>query len=92
MRFPAALPYLFTALKIAATASVVGAIVGELPSGAQEGLGRAILNFNQYYASGPERLWDAIIITAAVGILFFVTVAFAERVVLRHVVRNGDGV
>ena len=41
VRFPASLPYLFTALKITATASIVGAIVGEGPGGIQAGLGRA---------------------------------------------------
>ena len=87
LRFPAALPYIFTALKIAATASVVGAIVGELPSGAQDGLGRAILNFNQYYATGPERLWATIVMTAAVGILFFIVVSVVERIALRNIVR-----
>ena len=49
LRVPAALPYLFTALKISAPASVVGAIIGELPVSIQDGLGGAILNFNQYY-------------------------------------------
>ena len=49
VRFPASLPYLFTALKITATASIVGAIVGEGPGGIQAGLGRAILFFAQQY-------------------------------------------
>src|SRR5581483_11874178 len=63
VRFPAALPYIFTALKIAATTSIVGAIIGELPSGIREGLGGAILNFNQYYAIQPQKLWATIIFT-----------------------------
>ncbi|HVM68655.1 MAG TPA: ABC transporter permease, partial [Gaiellaceae bacterium] len=57
VRVPASLPYLFAALKVSATASVVGAIIGELPASVQDGLGGAILNFNQYYASAPTRLW-----------------------------------
>ncbi len=88
LRFPAALPAIFTALKISATASVVGAIIGELPSGSRAGLGGAILNFNQYYATGPERLWSAIVITALVGIVFFIVVSLAERAVLRNIVRG----
>jgi NitT/TauT family transport system permease protein len=87
LRLPAALPFIFTALKISATASIVGAIVGELPSGAQDGLGRAILNFNQYYATGPERLWATIITTALIGIVFFIVVSLIERVALRNIVR-----
>jgi NitT/TauT family transport system permease protein len=84
LRFPAALPLIFTALKISATASVVGAIIGELPSGIRDGLGGAILNFNSYYISGPERLWATILITAFVGIFFYLLVSFVEYIVLRN--------
>lgn len=83
LRFPAALPYIFTAFKISATSSVVGSIIGELPSGIRDGLGGAILNFNQYYISGPERLWATIVASAAVGIAFYLLVAVVELVVLR---------
>lgn len=79
LRLPAALPYIFTALKVSATASVVGAIIGELPSGIGDGLGRAILDFNQYYTSDPAKLWAAIFIAALVGIGFFVLVILVER-------------
>jgi NitT/TauT family transport system permease protein len=82
LRFPAALPYIFTALKVSATASVVGAIIGELPSGIRDGLGGAILNFNQYYITGPEKLWAAIFITAIVGIAFYLLVTSLERLIL----------
>jgi NitT/TauT family transport system permease protein len=78
LRIPASLPYLFTALKISATASIVGAIVGEGPGGIPDGLGRAIINFNQQYISGPEKLWAAILASALVGILFFGIIRLAE--------------
>jgi NitT/TauT family transport system permease protein len=84
LRFPAALPYLFTAFKIAATASVVGSIIGELPSGIRSGLGGAILNFNQYYISGPQRLWAVILVSALVGIMFYLLISLIEGVVLRN--------
>ncbi len=83
VRLPAAAPYLFAAFKIAATASVVGAIIGELPSGIRDGLGGAILNFNQFYVSGPPKLWAAIIVAAIVGIGFFALVRAAEVLFLR---------
>jgi NitT/TauT family transport system permease protein len=83
VRLPAAAPYLFAAFKVAATASVVGAIIGELPSGIRDGLGGAILNFNQYYISGPPKLWAAIIVAAVVGIGFFALVRAAEVLFLR---------
>jgi NitT/TauT family transport system permease protein len=88
VRFPASLPYLFAALKVSATASVVGAIIGELPASIQDGLGGAILNFNQYYASAPTRLWATNIIAAALGISFFLVVAATERAVVRRAPEN----
>jgi NitT/TauT family transport system permease protein len=90
VRLPAAAPYLFAAFKIAATASVVGAIIGELPSGIREGLGGAILNFNQFYVSGPPKLWAAIVVAALVGILFFTAVRIAEFAVLRGRLRAAE--
>jgi NitT/TauT family transport system permease protein len=84
LRLPASLPYLFAAFKIAATASVVGAIIGELPASIQDGLGGAILNFNQYYASSPESLWATNLIAALLGITFFLIVVLAERIVVKR--------
>jgi NitT/TauT family transport system permease protein len=83
VRLPAAVPYLFTAAKISATASVVGAIVGEEPTGIRGGLGRAILEFNTQYTTGPEKLWATVIVAAALGIVFFAGVRLAEMIVLR---------
>jgi len=84
VRVPTSLPYIFTALKIAATASVVGAIIGELPSGLQSGLGGAILNFNQYYSIEPQELWATNIVAALLGITFFLVVVLAEKLVVRR--------
>jgi NitT/TauT family transport system permease protein len=84
VRFPSAMPYIFTALKIAATTSIVGAIIGELPSGLGEGLGRVILNFNSEYAIRPPKLWATILFVALVGILFFITVSLVERIMTRN--------
>lgn len=83
LRLPNSLPYIFTALKITAPASVVGAIIGELPASIPNGLGAAILNYNQYYISNPPQLWATILITAIVGIIFFVVVAIIEKLVVR---------
>jgi NitT/TauT family transport system permease protein len=84
LRVPASLPYVFAALKLAATASVVGAIIGELPSGLQSGLGGAIINFNQYYSLEPQELWATNIVAALVGIIFFVIVVLVEKAVVRR--------
>jgi NitT/TauT family transport system permease protein len=83
LRVPAALPYIFTALKVSATGSVVGAIVGELPSSRSDGLAAAILRASGNYASEPEKLWAAIVMASLVGILFFAAIALLERLVMR---------
>jgi NitT/TauT family transport system permease protein len=84
LRVPASLPYVFAALRVAATASVVGAIIGELPSSIQDGLGGAILNYNQYYTLEPTKLWATNIVVAVLGIAFFVAVVIAEKLVVRR--------
>jgi len=83
LRIPASLPFLFVALKIAATASIVGAIIGEGPGGINDGLGLVILTFNQYYITGPEKLWAAIIASGLLGIVFYLLVSVAEHFALR---------
>lgn len=83
LRLPASLPYLFTALKIAATASIVGAIIGEGPGGIANGLGRVIITYNQYYITGPEKLWAAIIAAGLLGVAFYLIVRAVEVTVLR---------
>src|SRR5262249_20876521 len=74
VRVPASLPFLFSALRVSATASVVGAIIGEAPSSIPNGLGGAIINFNQYYVLAPESLWATNLVAAALGIFFFLAV------------------
>jgi NitT/TauT family transport system permease protein len=83
LRIPASLPYLFTALKISATASIVGAIIGEGPGGVNDGLGRAIINFNNQYISGPEKLWATIFVASLLGIASYGLVQLGERYALR---------
>lgn len=88
LQFPAALPYIFTALKISATASIVGALIGELPAGFQNGLGRALLTFSQRYAVLSAKLYATVIITALVGIAFVSAVTFVEHRVVAQTRRH----
>jgi NitT/TauT family transport system permease protein len=88
LRVPASFPYVFSALRLAATASVVGAIIGELPSSIQDGLGGAIVNFAQYYSFEPQELWATNVAAAILGIAFFVVVVLAERAVVRRAPEN----
>lgn len=84
LRLPASVPYLFAAFKIAATASVVGAIVGEISAGVSGGIGRRLLNEAFNYTTGPDRLYASVIGASVLGIVVYLAVAGSERVVLRH--------
>jgi NitT/TauT family transport system permease protein len=89
LRLPSALPYLFTSLKVAATASVIGAIVAELPAGSKSGIGVVIINATQYYNSRPPVLYAAVLVAGAIGLVFYGVVALAERIVIRE--RKAEG-
>ncbi|MEX0864095.1 MAG: ABC transporter permease [Acidimicrobiia bacterium] len=84
LQFPSALPYIFTALKVSATASVVGSLIGELPAGFQNGLGRALLTFSSQFAVQSKKLYATVIICAMFGFLFVGLVDFTERRVVRE--------
>jgi NitT/TauT family transport system permease protein len=80
LRIPNALPYFFTALKVAATLSLIGAIVGEYFGGSSEVLGRVIVE-----SAGALRFdvtWAAIILAAATGVVFYVIIVGIERLVI----------
>ncbi len=81
LRIPASLPFLFNALKIASTGSLIGAIVAELMGG-NEGVGVLILKlqYNAYAVS--DKLWALIIEIALIGMLFFLAVSLLERLIV----------
>lgn len=81
LRLPASLPYLFTSLKVAVTISLVGAIVGELPTGGQAGLGSRLLS-GSYYGQTIQ-IWSALFMAALLSILLIGAVSLAERLVVR---------
>lgn len=76
LRLPGSLPYLFSALKISTSLSIVGAIVGEFV-GANAGLGYVIL-VSSYHLETPM-MFAAIFIAAIGGILLFSVVSLLER-------------
>jgi NitT/TauT family transport system permease protein len=80
VRIPNALPYFFTAMKIATTLSLIGAIVGEYFGGANSVLGRLIVNSAS--ALKFDVTWAAILFGAATGILFYLVVVLIERIVI----------
>ena len=79
VRFPASRPYLFPALKLAATLSVVGAVVGEISSGVKGGVGRPLLDFYSQGGASREKLYAAVLAAAALGLIVFAAVTLAER-------------
>lgn len=84
LRFPVALPHLFTALKIAATSSVIGALVAELPAGSQYGIGVEIIKAAQFYNANPPLLFATIFISGLIGLIFYGCVVVAERLIVRE--------
>ncbi|UKA64568.1 ABC transporter permease [Arthrobacter sp. FW306-04-A] len=83
LRLPAALPSLFTGLRLAATAAVVGAVTGELTAGTGRGIGRAILTAAYYYSNSPENLFAAVLVAALAGVLFVQLINAVEYFTLR---------
>ena len=69
LRLPASIPYLIPALKLAATASVVGAIVAEISIGLQGGIGRLIITYAQQATGDPARVYAPILGAAVMGLV-----------------------
>jgi len=82
LRWPSAVPFLFASMKVAVAISLVGAIVGELPTGAVAGLGARLLA-GSYYGQTVQ-IWAALVAAAAIAAVLVVLVGFAERLVLRR--------
>ncbi|MCA3675228.1 MAG: ABC transporter permease subunit, partial [Methylobacterium sp.] len=81
LRWPAALPFLFASLKVSISISLVGAIVGELPTGAQAGLGARLLS-GSYYGQTVQ-IWSALFMAAILAALLLALVGLVERLTLR---------
>ena len=77
LRVPASLPFLFPSLRVGIAAGLVGAIVGELSTGAQAGLGARLLT-GSYYGNTVQ-IWSALVMSALLGLALTALVALAER-------------
>ncbi|AWD20964.1 ABC transporter permease [Fuscovulum blasticum] len=82
LRLPASMPYLFASLKVGAAAALVGAIVGELPTGAVAGLGARLLS-GSYYGQTIQ-IWAALFAAAIVAAGLVAVIGLVERVTLRR--------
>jgi NitT/TauT family transport system permease protein len=81
LRWPAAVPWLFASLKVGVAASLVGAIVGELPTGAVAGLGARMLS-GSYYGQTVQ-IWAALLMAAILAAGLVGLIGVAERVTAR---------
>ena len=79
LRWPASLPFLFASLKVAVAISLVGAIVGELPTGAQAGLGARLLT-GSYYGQTIQ-IWAALVMASLLAAVLVALVGVAQRLV-----------
>ena len=79
LRVPASIPFFFTSIKVAVAASLVGAIVGELPTGAVAGLGSKLLA-GSYYSQTID-VWAALIAGSIVAVILVTMVDIAGRLV-----------
>ena len=82
LRLPASLPFLFPALRVGIAAGLVGAMVAELPTGAQAGLGARLLT-GSYYGNTVQ-IWSALVMSALLGLLLTSVVAGLEHMALRQ--------
>ena len=89
LRWPSSMPYLFTSLKIAVAISLVGAIVGELPTGAVAGLGARLLA-GSYYGQTIQ-IWSALFMAAFLAAALVTLVGIAHTYVLRRMGERPEG-
>lgn len=82
LRWPSAVPFLFASLKVAITISLIGAIVGELPTGAQAGIGARLLA-GSYYGQTIQ-IWAALLAASLLAVGLIALVGLTERLVARR--------
>jgi NitT/TauT family transport system permease protein len=81
LRVPASVPFLFASMKVAVAASLVGAIVGELPTGAVAGIGAKLLN-GSYYSQTID-MFAALVAGSVVAVMLVLLVGLAARITER---------
>ncbi len=82
LRWPSSVPFLFVSMRVAIAASLVGAIVGELPTGAVAGLGARLLT-GSYYGQTVQ-IWSALVVAAVLAAVLVGLVGLVQRIVLRR--------
>src|SRR2546421_4430216 len=88
VRIPTALPFIFTALKVATVLAMIGAIVGEYFGGSFTALGVLIESRSTTFQF--KEAWAGIAVACAYGILFYLAVAVVERFAIRGTPSTGE--
>ena len=89
VRVPAAVPYIFTALRISATLATIGAVIGEYFGAPKVSLGQYIVTYSSYL--NFERSWAALVFACAIGMGLYVAVVVVERAVAPWTQERGSG-
>ncbi len=84
LRFPAAVPYLVPALKLAASLAVVGVVVSEISIGLRFGIGRLIISYYQDGTSDPAKVYTAVVGAIVLGLVMAGLIAIVDRILSRN--------
>ncbi len=84
LRFPAAVPHMVPALKLAATAAVIGVVVAEISTALRGGVGRLIFDFSRQATGDPAKVYSALLGAAALGLGMTGVVVLFERLAMRN--------
>jgi NitT/TauT family transport system permease protein len=84
LRFPAAVPYMVPAMKLGATASVIGVVVAEISTGLAGGVGRLIIEYSREATSDPAKVYTAVFGAALLGLTMVAIVTLADAVATRN--------
>jgi NitT/TauT family transport system permease protein len=84
LRFPAAVPFIAPALRVAGAAAVVGVIVSEISLGVKAGVGRKIFAYGQEASSDPAKLYAAVFGAALLGVVMSMLVVGIDRQMMRN--------
>lgn len=84
LRFPAAVPHMVPALKLAATLAVVGATVSEMSVGQSGGIGRAVISYFQEGTGDPTKIYAAVLGAAMLGMALYGVVVVADALLMRN--------
>jgi NitT/TauT family transport system permease protein len=84
LRFPTAVPFMIPALKLAASASVIGVVVAEISTGLKGGIGRLIIEYAREATGDPAKVFTAVFGAAVLGLAMAGLVAAFDLYVMRN--------